>query len=109
MEADLAAQQNHYDALAMELHTSDGVAIPTDDIWVTDTECLIAMGQEADEEDEMPLSAEAEARVEAAVKEIEEHLRELDKNSPPWLPEAPERVPVRFQLSVLIKNQWSIP
>ena len=109
VQADLAAQNNHYEALAMELHTSEGVVIPTDDIWVTDTEYLLSIAREADEEDETPLSAEAAAHVEEAVKEIQEHLRELEENSPPWLPDGPEREPVRFQVSVILRSEFSIP
>lgn len=108
VHADLAAQHNHYEALAMELRTSEGVVIPTDDIWVTDTEYLLSIAGDADE-DELSLNDVDESRIEAYVEEIEEHLREMEENAPPWLPDGPEHEAVRFQVSVMLRSEFSIP
>ena len=111
LDADLAAQQDQYEALALELRAPDGSVIPTDDIYVSDTEYLIKIGQEAFEEDENEL---ANAPLDHGLspddlKALEDDLAQLEQDFPPWMADEPAREPVRFQISVMLKNEWSIP
>ena len=108
--ADLAAQHDQHEALALELHAPNGKVIPTDDIHVTDTDYLIAIGREAEEEDEFLDEDSPETALDPDVlKALEDEMEEFKEDHPPWLPEAPERAPARFQVAVLLKDEWSIP
>jgi hypothetical protein len=103
--ADYDAARDQEEALAMELRAPDGSVIPTTDIYVLDTEYLIAIGREAEEEDEsaeIVLSEEDQAAV-------DEMLAEWEEDHPPWAQQEPEREPERYQIHVTLVDQWSIP
>jgi hypothetical protein len=106
LRADLSALQDQYDALALELRAPNGDVIPTDDIHVTDTELLLAIDRELNEEEE--------SSTEDAIDGDQDHdfldqLAEWVVEHPSWLPEPPARPPARFQLSVTLIDEWSIP
>lgn len=77
--ADLAAEQDQYEPLVLELRAPNGAVIATEDIWVRDVEYLLAIGAEADEElpgvDAAPddsLDADDVAAVEEMLERFEE-------------------------------------
>lgn len=103
--ADMNAAQDQEEALAMELRAPDGSVIPTEDIWVVDTEYLLAIDKESESDDdsaEEPLSEEDQAAV-------DEMLEEWEEDHPPWARQEPEREPERFQIHVRLVDQWAIP
>jgi hypothetical protein len=108
--ADLAAQHDQYEALALELHAPNGSLIPTDDINVTDTHYLLKIDREREDEDknlpEGALDTDLDPDVLAA---LEEQMQELAEDNPPWVSREPEREPARYQISVVLKDEWSIP
>lgn len=99
--ADMASEADQYEALALELRGPDGTVIPTEEIWVRDTEFLMSIADESDEE-KAPLSAEDEAAVQELIAEFEE-------DHPPWAVDGPAREPVRFQVHVRLLDDWAIP
>lgn len=108
--ADMAAEQDQYDALALELRAPNGSVIATEHIHVTDTDYLLAIAREQDEEDE--LSADGgpdDALVAEDLAALEEQLEELEEDYPPWAQPGPQREPARFQISVTLKDEWAIP
>ena len=108
LHADLAAEQDQYAALALELRAPNGSVIGTEGIHVTDTEYLLNIDRERDEEDEsLPESgAEDTMLSESALEDLAE---EFEADHPPWLSQGPERPPARFQLHVTLTNEWAIP
>jgi hypothetical protein len=109
LDADLAAQRDAYETLALELRTTDGSVIPTDDIYVTDTEYLRAIDREAVAEARISEDALVDGLSPEDQRAFEEDLEHLMKDFPPWLPDEPEREPVRFQIGVRLKDEFSIP
>ena len=110
LRADLSALHDQYDALALELRAPNGEVIPTDDIHVTDTELLRAIDRERDEEEESSTEdAISGGQDPDFLADLVDQLAELVVEHPSWLPEAPDRPPARFQLSVTLKYEWSIP
>jgi hypothetical protein len=108
--ADLDAQRDQHDALAFELRATDGSVIPTESIHVTDTEYLLAIARERDEEDESSPDVRPEDVLDSDdLAALEEQLAEFEEDHPPWLPDAPEREPARFQIAVMLKDEWAIP
>jgi hypothetical protein len=109
--ADLAAERDQHAALALELRAPNGAVIETEDISVLDAEYLLAIGFEADEEDELTMVDDAPGESldpdDAAV--VEEMLEDFEQDHPHWLQPAPDREPVRFQISVTLKDEWVIP
>jgi len=110
LRADLSALHDQYDALALELRAPNGEVIPTDDIRVTDTEWLLTIDRERDEEDE-PSTEDAmdSGQAPEVLADMVDQLAEWVVEHPPWLPEPPARPPARFQLSVTLIDEWSIP
>lgn len=110
LRADLAALRDQYDVLALELRAPNGEVIPTDDIHVTDTEFLLAIDRERDEEAESAMEDDSDDDPDSVLAaDLEDQLAALVVERPPWLPEAPHRPPARFQLSVTLTDEWSIP
>jgi hypothetical protein len=108
--ADLAAENDQYDALALELRAPNGSVIATESIYVTDTDYLIAVGSQRDEEDELPSDAAVEEGLDSDdLSAIEDLLVEFEEDHPPWVQQTTERDPVRFQISVTLRDQWAIP
>ena len=108
--ADLAAEHDQHEALAFELHAPNGSVIPTESIFVTDTEYLLAIGREADEEDTSPPIDGLEGVLDADdLDALVDQLEEFEEDHPPWAQSATEREPARFQISVTLKDEWSIP
>ena len=108
--ADLAAQRDRYDALALELRASDGSVIPTDSIHVTDTHYLLAIDRERHAKDDALEEVEPEPDLDPEVlAALQEELKEFEEDHPPWMAEAPEREPARFQLAVVLSDEWAIP
>ena len=103
--ADLAAERDQYEALALELRAPNGSVIATERISISDTDYLQAIGCEPDEEEEFPDGASDDV-FDPAV--LEQQLEEFEED-PPWLQPAPEREPARFQISVTLQDEWSIP
>jgi hypothetical protein len=108
LRADLSALQDQYDALALELRAPNGAVIPTYDIHVTDTEWLLAIDRERDVDEE---SSTKDATDDGLTPDFLAALEERAESEveEPWLPEAPGRPPARFQLSVTLIDEWSIP
>jgi hypothetical protein len=110
LTADLAAERDQYEILALEVRASDGSVIPTEDVYIRDTEYLLAIAHESDEEDESPADVALDDMLNPEdLKALEEQLIELREDFPPWASDVPEREPVRFQLYVRLQNEWSIP
>ena len=111
LEADLAAERDQYESLALELHASDGAVIPTEDIWVADTEYLLAIDAERENREEEALEEPGLDDVldPDELRAFKEELAELQEDFPPWASHGPEREPVRFQIHVRLKSEWSIP
>lgn len=110
LRADLTALNDQYEALALELRAPNGEVIPTDDIHVTDTEFLLAIDRERDEAQESSTEDAINGGQDPDfLADFVDELAELAVEHPSWLPEAPERPPARFQLSVTLTNEWSIP
>jgi hypothetical protein len=103
--ADMNAAQDLEEAFAMELRGPDGSVIPTEDIYVVDTEYLLAIAKESESEED---SAE-EALSEQDQAAVEEMLEEWEDDHPPWAQQEPEREPERFQIHVRLVDQWAIP
>ena len=111
LSADLAAERDQYEALALELRAPNGVVIATEDIYISDAEYLLAIGFEADEEDELTVvdATPADALDPDNGAAVEEMLEEFEEDHPLWAQPAPERQRARFQLSVELTDGWSIP
>jgi hypothetical protein len=108
--ADLAAEQDQYDALALEIRAPNGSVIATESIHVTDTDYLLAIAREQDEEDELSGDVAPEDVLEAEdLAALDQQLEELEEDDPPWAQPAPQREPARFQISVTLKDEWAIP
>lgn len=109
LRADFAAEDDQYEALALELRAPNGEVIPTEDIYMQDTEYLLAIGAEAEEENRVEDPALGESLEAEALQLVEELRAQIDEDHPPWAPQLPEREPVRFQIYVSLKDEWSIP
>ena len=108
--ADLDAQRDQIAALALELRASDGTVIPTDGIYISDIAYLRRIGDER--EDEEPFITIVTLNDDANADDtmlLKEQFEEFENQREPWLPEASEREPARFQINVMLKNEWSIP
>ena len=76
---------------------------------MTDTDYLLSIAWERDEEDESLADGELEDALDPEdLAALEDQLAELEEDHPPWA-QRPEREPARFQLSVRLKNEWAIP
>jgi hypothetical protein len=104
--ADLAAERDQYEALALELRAPNGSVIATERISISDTDYLQAIGSEHDEEDEFSRDVASEDVLDPAV--LEQQLEEFEEDAP-WLQPSPEREPARFQISVTLQDEWAIP
>jgi len=108
--ADLAAERDQHEALALELHAPNGSVIATESIFVTDTDYLLAIGSEPDEDDaSAPVVALDDVLDPDDLAALEHELEEFEEDHPPWAQPAMEREPVRFQISVTLKDEWAIP
>jgi hypothetical protein len=110
LAADLAAERDQYESLALELRDPDGRTIPTEDIYIRDTAWLLAIDGDIEDEEELftelpvvdvPDSEEHEA--------LEAQLMDLAEDFPAWVSDEQPREPARFQLHVRLKDEWSIP
>ena len=110
LHADLYAQRDQHEALALELRASDGSVIPTESIYVTDTFYLLRIDDERDEEELfMTIATRNDDPNAYDMTQLEEQLEEFAEERAPWLPEPPPREPVRFQIAVTLKDEWAIP
>ena len=110
MAADCAAEQDQYESLALELRAPDQRVIPTEDIWIRDTEFSQAIGTECDSHEEESLTDLTLAEgSDPDLEAFEAQLMELAEDPPPWVSEGPPREFPRFQLYVRLKDEWSIP
>lgn len=109
--ADLAAERDQYEALALELRAPNGTVVPTEDIYVRDTWYLLAIGFEADEEDELAVMNDTPEHVRDSddATGMDVLLEELENDLLPWEQTAPAREPPRFQLFVKLVDEWAIP
>ena len=100
--ADCAAAEAHEEALQLELRGPDGRVIRAEDIFVRDTETFIPEihGGKYDDDDEIELDEESQA----CVDELVAHFESLPEE--PWNP--PEEMG-RYQLFVVLENEWDIP
>jgi hypothetical protein len=108
LRADLAAEHDQYQSLALELRAPDGTVILTEDIHVRDTHYLMAIADECEDEEADFGDSGPEGLVDDPA-DVEELLADFDLEPEPWEQEQPEREPVRFQLHVMLQNEWSIP
>ena len=115
--ADLAAAEDHYEALELELRGPDGTVIPTEWIDLRDTEFLLSLTD--DELDaarlELDFSSEEEDDFgdpppgfdDAPDFELENDLDfDFDDDDAPW---RPERVFPRYQLQVMLRDDGAVP
>jgi hypothetical protein len=110
LRADLSALHDQYDALALELRAPNGEVIPTDDIHVTDTEWLLAIDRERHGEEESSTEDAMDGGQDPDfLADAVDQLAEWVVEHPSWLPEPPERPFARFQISVTLIDEWSIP
>ena len=108
--ADLASEHDQYKALALELRAPNGSVIATERIYITDTDYLLAIASECDEEDEFPADDASENIHDSDdLAALKQQLEEFEEDYPPWLQPAPERDPSRFQISVTLQDEWAIP
>ena len=109
--ADLAAERDQYEILALEVRAADGSVIPTEDVYIRDTDYLQAIAHDRDDDEDEALDDVALDDVLDGddLKAFEEQLIELREDFPPWASDEPEREPARFQLYVRLQNEWSIP
>ena len=108
LHADLAAEEDQYAALALELRAPNGSVIGTEGIHVTDTEYLLNIDRERQDEDESleESGTEDDLDFDSALEDLAE---EFEADHPPWASEGPERPPARFQLYVTLTDEWAIP
>ena len=100
--------ENH--TLALELRAPNGSAISTEAIHVTDTDYLQAIASECGEEDELSTDTAAEDVLDSGdLSAKQQLLEEFEEDDAPWAQPAPAREPVRFQISVTLKDEWAIP
>ena len=98
--------RDQYDALALELRAPNGVVIPTEDIQVTDTEFLLAIDRERDEEEKSSTEDAMDGGLDPDfLADLVDQLAESLAEPPPWLPEVPEHPPARFQLAVTLAGK----
>jgi len=107
--ADLYAQRDQHDALALELRAPDGSGIPTDSIYVTDTFYLRRIDDDREEEEEEPFITIVTPGDDPNADYTTRLEEQLEEERAPWLPEPQEREPVRFQIAVTLQNEWAIP
>jgi hypothetical protein len=105
--ADAAAFNDQYNALSLELRSSDGTVIPTEDIHITDVEALLSRDSELEDQwDDDELDDGPDPDADAAAAEM---LAAWEEDHPAWLSEGPERPPARFQIAVMLVDEWAIP
>jgi len=108
--ADLAAEHDQHEALALELQAPNGSVVATESIFITDTDYLLAIDSEREEEDaSSPVVAPEDVLDSDDLAALELELEEFEEDHPPWAQPATEREPVRFQISVTLKDEWAIP
>ena len=109
--ADAVSIADELESLDLELRDEYDQVVPTEHIWINDTEYLLARGREALDEPEPELSPELEAEIERDVEEMLEYFRERDKFSSDdeaW--KEPARF-ARYQILVTLDAgpQWTNP
>jgi hypothetical protein len=104
--ADCAAELDQYEVLQLELRAPNGMPIPTEDIFVRDTEYLMALARDADEEVDSTDVATDGVVDEDDLAALEELAFEDDM---PWAQPSSDQKPVRFQLHVRLVEEWAIP
>ena len=109
--ADLDAHRDQHDALALELRASDGSVIATDGIYVTDTFYLGRIDDEREAEEPFItiVTQNDDPNADDVTRAVEEQLEEFEEQRAPWLPEPPERELARFQIAVMLRDEWAIP
>lgn len=114
--ADLAAAEDHYDALALELRGPDGAVIPTEWIDLRDTEFLLSLTDDDLEATSLELDFSSEEEDDfgdpppgfgdAPAFDLEDELNFNDDDDAPW---RPERVFPRYQLQVMLRDDAAVP
>lgn len=115
--ADLAAAEDHYDALELELRGPDGTLIPTEWIDLRDTEFLLSLPDLDDlEESDMGLDFSTQADDDFGdpppgfgddLPDFElEDAFDFDDDDAPW---RHERVFPRYQLQVMLRDDTAVP
>jgi hypothetical protein len=114
--ADLAAAEDHYDALELELRGPDGSVIPTEWIDLRDTEFLLSLGDDELEGfgQELDFSSEGGDDFgdpppgfgdELPDFELENDF-DLEDHDAPW---RPDHVFPRYQLQVMLRDDAAVP
>lgn len=116
---DTKAAEDQFEALELELRGPHGSVIPTSSIGIQDTELLLQWGEvgrgECDFTDVMTeqLSTEELSEIEretAALEEWFHELEHLDLDREPWeTGDWKERPVQRYQIHVMLIDEWSIP
>jgi hypothetical protein len=109
--ADLAAERDQYESLDLELRAPDGRVIPSEDIYIRDTEFLLAIDEERDDDDEESLKDLTLVDIldSEDLEAFETQLKDLAEDPEPWVSDDQPREPARFQLYVRLQDEWSIP
>ena len=113
--ADLAAAEDHYNALEVELRGPDGTVIPTEWIDLRDMEFLLSLTDDDLEgtSPELDFASEEEDDFgdpppgfgDAPDFDLEDEF-EFDDDDAPW---RPERVFPRYQLQVMLRDDAAVP
>jgi hypothetical protein len=113
--ADLAAAEDRYNALELELRAPDGTPIPTEWIDLRDTEWLLTLTDEDLEETGVDLDFSSEEEDdfgdpppgfdELPDFDLEADLA-FDDEDAPW---RPERVFPRYQVQVMLRDDAAVP
>jgi len=119
--ADMLAAIEHERGLSLELRGPDGKVIPTEDIFIQDSEYLLSLADEADEEDfykntwdetmDLELDEELQASVDHDLEILFPSGGVDDWESGDWVPERDEE-PVdfpRYQIHVRLINDSDVP
>ena len=77
--ADAVSIADELESLALELRDEYDQVVPTEHIWINDTEYLLARASERQDEPELELSPEMEAEIERDVEEMLEYFRDRDQ------------------------------
>jgi hypothetical protein len=77
--ADAVSIADELESLALELHDEYDQVVPTEHIWINDTERLLARAEERLQEAQLELSPELEAEIEHDVEELFAYFHEREQ------------------------------
>jgi hypothetical protein len=111
--ADVAAAQAQCDALELELRRADGTVVPTEWIDVRDTEYLLELAREFEEDDERREAIFGERPTDPELEAAIEHdlavMDELHGEDEPDLGIDDEPEWPRYQLQIMLRDDLDLP